>query len=69
MHGPPCQQANPVGTKFCNECGTSLSGDVTGTRPSRLASPLALGLVGCVKLLRGLYTAFGPRCVFTAHST
>src|SRR5712691_7128008 len=66
MHCSQCQQANPVGAKFCNECGaplsrpchacsqvnppqakfcnacgTSLGGDVTGTSPSRPASPPA----------------------------
>src|SRR5262249_22822783 len=24
MHCPQCQQANPLGAKFCNECGTPL---------------------------------------------
>src|SRR5206468_1390384 len=39
-----CGQANPPQAKFCNECGTSLSGDVTGTSPSRPASPPAPSL-------------------------
>src|SRR5262249_15327342 len=30
--------------KFCNECGTSLSADATGTSPARLASPPTPGL-------------------------
>ena len=39
-----CGQANPPQAKFCNECGTSLGGDVTGASPSRPASPPAPGL-------------------------
>jgi class 3 adenylate cyclase len=35
---------NPPAAKFCNECGTSLSGEVTGANPSRPVSLPAPGL-------------------------
>ena len=36
MECPRCQHENPIGQKFCGECGTSL----TGTEPDRkFASP------------------------------